>query len=72
MATAVSVFVCVNPKRNSKDDLFIANAEALANAEECVMDYVCRYLGCCGGQNKCFYETVSIGNAELSGTFYMN
>ncbi len=33
MAAMVSVFVCVNNARNSMDELFNANVEALANNE---------------------------------------
>ena len=46
VAAAVSVFVCVSNERNSMDELFNANVEALANNEGggsqqcyCISDY---------------------------------
>ncbi len=57
-------------------DLFDANVAALTSGESApdgsVMDYVCKYIGCCGRNDKCFSGSVSIKGVEISGTFYMN
>jgi len=52
VAAAVSVFVCVNNKKNAMDDFFNANVEALAESEIVVGNlcmvakfYACGSLG---------------------------
>ncbi len=56
--------------------IFEANVEALTSDEAApdgsAMSYVCKYIGCCGGDDKCFSGSVSIKGVEFSGTFYMN
>lgn len=70
-ATAAYVY-----SQKSSSDLFEANVEALTSGESApdgsVMDYVCKYIGCCGRNDKCFSGSVSIKGVEISGTFYMN
>lgn len=52
--------------------LFEANVEALADSEGGTMVYyACKYLGCCGGENKCFTGSITIGGVKIEGTFYM-
>ena len=70
-AAAVTGFsVC---KQSDVSDLLNANVEALATGEQQgLMKYVCEYLGCCGGEKKCFTGSVSYGGASVSGTFYMD
>lgn len=75
VAASVSAFVYVKNGSSSMDGLFNANVEALAGNEGApdgtVMSYVCKYIGCCGGDFKCFSGSFSISGVELSGTFYM-
>lgn len=49
--------------------LFDENVEALAATELdiTVIDVVCKVIGCCGGDKKCFTGTIK----GVSGTFYM-
>ena len=66
-ATVTSVEVIKN-----KTPLFEANVEALADGEDGTMVYyACKYLGCCGGENKCFTGSITIGGVKFDGTFYM-
>ena len=75
VAATVSAFVYVKNESSSMDGLFNANVEALAGDESIpdgtVMSYVCKYIGCCGGDFKCFSGSFSISGVEVSGTFYM-
>lgn len=70
---AAAAAVAIHANRQA-DPIFEANIEALTQSEptEGLMQYVCKYLGCCGGQNKCFSGEVSINGVTISGTFYMN
>lgn len=72
MAAAAVTGYSVYSKSNVPD-LLSANIEALADNEgpKGLMKYVCEYLGCCGGPNKCFSGEISYGGATISGTFYM-
>lgn len=54
----------------NKTPLFEANVEALADGEDGT-NYACKYLGCCGGENKCFTGSITIGGVKFEGTFYM-
>lgn len=55
-----------------QDSLFAENVEALTETEQgTLIHYVCKHLGCCGGEKKCFSGSFSYGGASISGTFYM-
>ena len=70
-AAAVTGFASY--EKSDVSDLLDANVEALATGEQQgLMKYVCEYLGCCGGEKKCFTGSVSYGGASVSGTFYMD
>ena len=70
-AAAVTGFAAY--EKSNVSDLLDANVEALATGEQQgLMKYVCEYLGCCGGEKKCFTGSVSYGGASVSGTFYMD
>ena len=70
-AAAVTGFAAYD--KSNVSDLLDANVEALATGEQQgLMKYVCEYLGCCGGEKKCFTGSVSYGGASVSGTFYMD
>ena len=72
LATAAVTGFAAYDKSNVSD-LLDANVEALATGEQQgLMKYVCEYLGCCGGEKKCFTGSVSYGGASVSGTFYMD
>lgn len=53
--------------------LFERNVEALTEPEKGTpIYYVCEYIGCCGGDNKCFSGSFSYRDFSISGTFYMD
>ena len=72
---AVLTFVYVKNEVNKNNEIFNANVEALADLEpgdKTVMDYVCKYVGCCGGERKCFTGSVNVYGVSVEGTFYMD
>lgn len=73
LIAAGSAIVCANIEKNSMSEFFDVNVEALTQEEATgAMQYICKYLGCCGGQYKCFTGEISYGGVSVSGTFYMN
>lgn len=69
---AAATITTVKTIRNT-NPLLDANVEALAETEQgTLVHYACKYLGCCGGDNKCFTGSVTIGGVIIEGTFYMN
>ena len=47
-------------------------AKAEVESEETVRDYVEKYLGCNGGEMKCFTGELSFKGISVSGTWYQH
>ena len=73
----IATYTAATKSQKEMSDLTRQNLELMMNAGEMgaddyknIMDFVCKTLGCCGGEKTCYKGEIKYKGFSFSSTFY--